>query len=64
MPDPIPAIPPRPSLDALTKKQNAAKIDQFLSWSSLNRLDVWGKQPDTAPFLLHPRVNCILFSST
>ncbi|CAK9101731.1 unnamed protein product [Durusdinium trenchii] len=47
MPDPIPAIPPLPSLDALTKKQNAAKIDQFLSWSSLNRLDVWGKQPDT-----------------
>ncbi|CAK9055578.1 E3 ubiquitin-protein ligase HERC2 [Durusdinium trenchii] len=40
MPDPIPAIPPLPSLDALTKKQNAAKIDQFLSWSSLNRLDV------------------------
>ncbi|CAK9101662.1 unnamed protein product [Durusdinium trenchii] len=30
MPDPIPAIPPLPSLDALTKKQNAAKIDQFV----------------------------------
>ena len=34
MPDPIPAIPTLPALDALTKKQNAAKIDQPFTYSN------------------------------